>query len=288
MAVVAETSPTMTVTVSQGTAGIPVGTYPSSYDYWVGIDTTTGSPAGETVTIATASSSNPRIDAVVAYVDLSVTASSGTPNNTNNMLKLVSVAGTPAGSPVAPTGAAIQSAIGGSNPYILLAQVLVGTSVTQINNGNITDKRNFMRTTGFNPYKFHVHRAAALNTANAASAAVAFDTKDYDTGTNIDVVTNKGRFTAPAAGFYRFDGAIDLVSGGTLEAIISLYKNGAETTRGGRETIVSSHDVGIVVGDTIQLAANDYVEIYVFSSGTTAFTVGTVTPYFSGSLQSLF
>lgn len=133
----------MTVIVGQGSARISTGTYPSSYGYFVGIDTTTGSPAGESVTITTAPTSNSRIDTIVAYVDLSVTPSSATANNPNNMLKVAAVAGTPAASPTAPSNATIQSAIGASNPFIKLANVLVGTNVTSINNGNITDLRTF-------------------------------------------------------------------------------------------------------------------------------------------------
>ena len=143
MAVVASTSPDMNVHVSGGSARITTGTYPSSYGYFVGIDTTSGSPAGEVVAITTAPSSNSRIDTIVAYVDLSVTASSATPNNPNNMLKLAAVAGTVSASPTAPSNSAIQSAIGASNPFIKLANVAVGTSVTSINNGNITDLRSF-------------------------------------------------------------------------------------------------------------------------------------------------
>lgn len=142
MAVVAATSLNMTVIVSAGTARISTGTYPSSYGYFVGIDTTAGSPAGEVATIGTASGSNPRIDTVVEYVDLSVTASSGTANNPNNMLKVAVVAGTPAGSPTAPSNSAIQTAIGASNPFIILADVRVNTSVTSISNSNITDRRS--------------------------------------------------------------------------------------------------------------------------------------------------
>lgn len=145
LGVVATTSPSMAVVVQQGSAGINTGTYPDSYRYWCAIDTTAGTPAGESVTITTANPSNPRIDVIVGYIDLAVTASSGTANNPNNMFKLVAVAGTPAGSPSAPNNAAIQSAIGASNPFMILANVLVGTSVTSINNGNITDRRSYVQ-----------------------------------------------------------------------------------------------------------------------------------------------
>ncbi len=141
-AVAANSSPNMTVYVQPGSGRITTGTYPSSYGYLVSHDT--GSQ-GEAVTIATASGSNPRIDYVVAYVDKGVAGSTSPTyvNNTNNVLKFASVAGTPAGSPVVPTTTQINTAIGASNPYIILAQIAVGTSVTQINSGNITDKRTF-------------------------------------------------------------------------------------------------------------------------------------------------
>lgn len=136
----ANSSPNMTTKVQPGTARIPTGTSPSDYAYFVGIDTS----GGESVTHTTADASNPRYDLVVAYVDKGVTASSSTPNNPNNMLKLAVVAGTPNASPVEPNSAAIQSAVGAANPYIILARVLVGTGVTQVTTSNITDRRTLV------------------------------------------------------------------------------------------------------------------------------------------------
>lgn len=131
----------MSVTVGQGTAGIATGTYPSNYRYWVAIDTTAGSPAGESVTITTASASNPRIDTIVAYMNQGASFTTSPVNSANTGLQLAAVAGTPNASPSAPSAGTIQSAVGAGNPYIVLADVLVGTSVTQINSGNITDRR---------------------------------------------------------------------------------------------------------------------------------------------------
>lgn len=93
----------------------------------------------ETVTIATADGSNPRIDAIVAYVDLAIVDDTD-PNNPD-AFDIVAVAGTPAGSPNAPNDAAIESAIGGGNPFIRLAHVTVGTGVTTITTGNVSDQR---------------------------------------------------------------------------------------------------------------------------------------------------
>ncbi|WP_427007206.1 hypothetical protein [Pseudarthrobacter sp. H2] len=137
-AVVANGTPNLTVLVQPGSGRITTGTYPSSYGYLISHDTS----AGESVTISTPAAS-PRIDYIVAYIDKAVAGSTSgaNVNNTNNVLKFAAVAGTPSGSPVIPTVGQIQTAIGASNPYIILAQVAVGASVSTITNPNITDKR---------------------------------------------------------------------------------------------------------------------------------------------------
>lgn len=89
------------------------------------------------VAITANSSGNPRIDAIVAYADLS--ASAGTDGT--NVLKFVAVAGTPASSPTAPDATAIATAIGAGNPYIVLANVAVANGATTLANANITDLR---------------------------------------------------------------------------------------------------------------------------------------------------
>jgi hypothetical protein len=91
--------------------------------------------------IAVADVSNPRRDIVVMYIDYSVTPSTGVSNNTNGVVKISVVAGTPAGSPVDPSDAAIQSAVGASNPFIKLARVRVAAGATSITNSVIDDLR---------------------------------------------------------------------------------------------------------------------------------------------------
>lgn len=135
--VVANGSPNMKVRVQPGSGRIPTGTYPSSYGYLISHDTV----AGEEVTIAPAAAS-PRLDYVLAYVDKAV-AGSVLPahvNNTNGVLKFVAVAGTPAGSPVVPTNGQI-TAVVGSNPYIILGEILVNVGAGSITNPNIADRR---------------------------------------------------------------------------------------------------------------------------------------------------
>lgn len=127
LAVTASGTPDMNVHVASGAAFIP------------GTETTTQgvygfySDGSVTVPIAASSGSNPRISLIVAEVlDAGYSGAS-------NIGQIIEVAGTPASSPVAP--AVPKNAI-------KLAQVLVGTSVTSITSGNITDGRSFMPTLG--------------------------------------------------------------------------------------------------------------------------------------------
>lgn len=108
-------------------------------------DGTYGHPAWNdavyNVAITTADVSNPRRDIVVMYIDYSVTPSTGVSNNTNGVVKIAVIAGTPAGSPSDPSNAAIQSAVGASNPYIKLARVRVAAGASSITNSVIDDLR---------------------------------------------------------------------------------------------------------------------------------------------------
>src|SRR5690606_30066558 len=121
----------MSVVVSGGDARVPYGNY--AYSVWI----PSGSP--ETATIPTADGSNPRIDRIVLYVDRSEDTQQVTPNNPG-IAKIAVVAGTPGAVPVRPSDSDVNSAVS-NNPWIELADVLVGTGVTQITNANITDTR---------------------------------------------------------------------------------------------------------------------------------------------------
>jgi microcystin-dependent protein len=94
----------------------------------------------EAVTITTPDPSNPRITSIVLYVDKGAVTSASPPNNPG-ISKLKAVNGTASGSPTAPSGATIQSSVGSGNPYIKLADVLVGAGATQVTNSDITDTR---------------------------------------------------------------------------------------------------------------------------------------------------
>ena len=122
----------MSVLVEAGDAKIAFQTY--GYTWWNDGDLS--------VSLATADVSNPRIDRIVAYVDRSVTPSSSVTNNPN-IVKIISVSGSPASSPVAPIDSVVQTAVGAGNPFMSLAEVRVNAGVSTISSGNITDKRIF-------------------------------------------------------------------------------------------------------------------------------------------------
>lgn len=129
---VKQNSPTgMSVLVSAGQYKIDTS---SAYSY------TGWNTADAAVTITTADPANPRITCIVIYVDKGAATSASPPNNPG-ITKLIAVNGTPAASPSAPSAGTIQTAVGAGNPYVILANVTVGTGVTTIVNANISDQR---------------------------------------------------------------------------------------------------------------------------------------------------
>jgi hypothetical protein len=142
-----------------------------------------------------------------------------------------------------------------------------------------------------NPYKFYVYRNTAQNTSAAAFVILGCDTAVFDTGSNVDLVTHKGRFTAPVAGFYHFNGEMETGTySGTGYLGISLMKNGLQTLNGtylDMTAWTNSIDSSMVVSGMLQLAANDYVEIGVYASATVALVTGSaLRNFFQGFLIS--
>lgn len=139
----------------------------------------------------------------------------------------------------------------------------------------------FPAPVSYNPSKFRVYRATAQTISASSFVKVQFTTKEFDTGGNFDNATNY-RFTASLPGFYHFDARVGTVASSV--SILSLFKNGTEYSRGGDDRSIAN---AVTVSDTMQLAAGDYVEVYIFSSqtATEAGTAGELT-HFSGYLVS--
>lgn len=139
-----------------------------------------------------------------------------------------------------------------------------------------------------NPYKFSVYLNTATNTLSSSWLAIPYDFKLFDTGTNVDLVTNKGRFTAPVSGFYWFSAQSGFTGSNNARSIVSLFKNGTsnEIIRG---TDVTQTGYGIgTVSSIVQLSAGDYINVGVYSTGVYALGYGSlgVQNWFSGFLIS--
>lgn len=155
----------MNVTVSTGAGIIGNGTLS-------GVRFAIDSPV--TVAVSAASTANPRMDSVVAYIDKSVSASTSVVDNTDlGIVKFKSVAGTPASAPTAPSTATIQSSIGAGNPYMVLANIKVPKSSTAASSFTITD----MRVTPTSS----IITDGSITTSKLANKAVTSDKVDWAT-----------------------------------------------------------------------------------------------------------
>jgi hypothetical protein len=165
----------------------------------------------------------------------------------------------------------------------------VNIDITPKGTGTIVVPNGSIQTVAIkNPYKFSVY----LNSAGSLNAAtwtkILFDTKLFDTGSNYDATTNH-RFTAPIAGFYQFSAALCVNIGGASDLYgISIYKNGSEIARGNEASSGISFVTLTVSPPPLQLAANDYIEVYGFNStgGGKSLNTGTNLVYFGGFLIS--
>ena len=134
-----------------------------------------------------------------------------------------------------------------------------------------------------NPHKFSAYLGSAQNSANGFAKVLA-NSEIFDTGSNYDKTTNC-RFVAPVAGFYFFNAGIAMSSTATSVWQAILYKNGTGHKTG---TLLNTN-VGYQqsqVSGFIQLAANDYVELFVYASGVVPFVTGAANTYFDGFLES--
>jgi hypothetical protein len=142
-----------------------------------------------------------------------------------------------------------------------------------------------------NPCKFLVYLSSVASTSSNTPLRIPFDTKVFDTGNNVDVITNKGRFTASIAGFYDFTAQLSFEPYNPDIVYPVIYKNGVNLLVGNEQdyTNTNTHALNITV-PCLQLAVNDYIDIYIIH--TTAGNMGvqgTGIPYqtwFGGLLVS--
>jgi hypothetical protein len=217
----------MSVRVASGWAAI-VGTTTSNMGVY-----TIFNDATDTLTITTADPTNPRIDLVCA------TVRDAYYSGANNDVIFQVIAGTPAGSPVAPSLPANS---------ISLATVAVGAAVTQINTANITDTRVNVTTNIPESGDISSVTAGAGLTGGGSSGAVTLAASvatNPQTGTTYTLaLTDNGKLVtlsnaSPVAVTIPTNGSVALPVGAVI--MMSAYGAGAVTISGaGGVTVVST------------------------------------------------
>ncbi len=119
-------------------------------------------------------------------------------------------------------------------------------------------------------FRAGAYRSAAFTTV-VGWQALPCDTKLYDPNTNMDIVTNKGRYTAPVAGLYHAVASVIGPLGTNTRVLTALAVNGAEAIRG--NDITSTGGTSIATADLL-LAAGDYVEAWIDTIAAVAITPG--------------
>ena len=120
---------------------------------------------------------------------------------------------------------------------------------------------------------------------------VQLDTKDFDTNSNFDSVTNY-RFTPTTAGYYQINGAVRGLAATTFTGLSAyIYKNGSNYKRYTAVPSAVNSNAVLYFSDLIFLnGSTDYIELWglVQGTGTATFnSTGTSTgpnSYLSGSL----
>lgn len=113
------------------------------------------------------------------------------------------------------------------------------------------------------------HRSTDQSISSNTSTKVQFDTKDWDNQTEYDNATNY-RFTATVAGKYLVSAAIRMTGTSGDQISISIFKNGSATNTFCRDQLAAGGDLAVIVADVLNLAAADYVEIFVNDANNTS------------------
>lgn len=201
--------------------------------------------------IGPANATNPRIDLIVATVqDADYTAGP-------NQAILQVIAGTPGGTPVPPTGSVPPNSV-------VLAQVLVGASVTSINAGNITDLRPYGALGATRPPLTSASvQAPQTIPGSGVFTQLGLDTVGANTA-NQWYGLNDGVFTCTYPGWYEINAILVFAGNATGRRLARVDHNGipggaiqqtelSSVGTVGANLVLPTSYVFLNVGDTIDL-----------------------------------
>lgn len=250
-------------------------------------------------TIAAAPSTNNRIDAIVAYAEQSIQGTGASDVDFASGVGLIVVSGTVAANPVAPNDTAIRNAItadgatGSSAFYVVLAEILVGTSVTTIGSGAITQGARAENPTvaalkaemnltdiQTETLTFNGSRTATVTLAqNASGSLFKFYGQFYfDNNTSSSINLNTGSFYKVAvpgdSGYYGFPTGLFLNQAPSTAYLIRQAGYGAFGTLGYNKTNTGYMDAGNFF--EVQIRVGTDGQIYIVPYGND-WTSGNVT-----------
>jgi len=140
---------------------------------------------------------------------------------------------------------------------------------------------------------FSAYANASQTVSSNVITKVALQVKEFDTASAFDNTTNY-RFTPQVAGYYQVNAQLDLVGTvTTVQAIVSVYKNGAATSWGVNTNpsaaLASDGNTNLSYSTLVYLnGSTDYIELYgYYFGGTCTFSTSGTSYYtsrFSGSL----
>lgn len=166
----------------------------------------------------------------------------------------------------------------------VLADDVVETA--KIKNSNVTTAKIADNAVTYakvsTPIAFRVSTSSTSIPVTTFTKAL-FTVEEYDLSNNQSGST----FTVPAdaGGIYSFNAAVVLSGTGSGNwGVIALYKNGTLVSRGSRATVGSTFDIQLQISTTLQLAATDTIELYVYqnSAGAKSLSGLATENYFEG------
>ena len=189
------------------------------------------SSAEEVIAVTEADPSNPRIDILILELDPSA-----------NSITLKVTAGVPSPVPVAPT---IVQTDGGVY-QVKLAEILVGTLVTTIAAGNVTDTRSYLATAA------DLADAVAANTASISNPLASFVTDATTARTLTTADMGKTiRFTSASATVVTVNASTDFTVGARVDIIaegsseLTVLASGATVAGAETSTTSGSFTIGL-------------------------------------------
>jgi hypothetical protein len=128
---------------------------------------------------------------------------------------------------------------------------------------------------------FSAYQSTGQSLASGTFTKVQFQTKEFDTNSNFDNVTNY-RFTPTITGYYQVSGQVQLVNSTTTELAVSIYKNGSSFKYLGDSITPDDRSVG---GSALIYlnGSTDYVELWAYSSVAGTIANNSIVTYFQAA-----